>query len=65
MLQLQIWKLNNKYRKFPNKRHKMIVDDTSKQRELVEGVEQVVERIQEENQQDTTTPLQGDIGKAS
>ncbi len=41
----------------------MIVDDTSKQRELVEGVEQVVEHIQEENQQGTTTPLQGDIGK--
>jgi hypothetical protein len=42
----------------------MIVDDISKQRELVEGVEKVVEHIQEENQQGTTTPLQGDIGKA-
>jgi hypothetical protein len=33
----------------------LIVDDTSAQRGLVEGVEQVVEHAQEENQQGTTT----------
>ncbi len=35
----------------------MVVNDTNAQRELVGGVQQVVEHTQEENQQGTTTTL--------
>jgi hypothetical protein len=35
----------------------LIVDDIGKQRKPVEGVEQVVEHIQKDNQQGTTTSL--------
>ncbi len=35
----------------------MVVNDTNAQRELVGGLQQVVEHAQEENQQGTTTTL--------
>jgi hypothetical protein len=45
------------WKKVSQQETKLVANDTSAQRKLVEGVEQVVEHAQEENQQGTTTTL--------